>query len=73
MNHRKLRIRRIFQGLSQAELGRRIGKSMGWVSLIERGYLRLAPAMVTAIQEALSKPTPGEGPARHRGSNEGEG
>ena len=53
MHTKNIRMRRIFQGLSQAELARRIGKSMGWVSLVERGYLRPTPEMVTAIQKAF--------------------
>lgn len=53
MHNENFRMRRILQGLSQAELGRRIGKSMAWVSLVERGYLQPSPEMVTAIWEAL--------------------
>jgi transcriptional regulator with XRE-family HTH domain len=53
MNKQDLRMRRILQGLSQAEVARRIGKSMAWVSLVERGYLHPTPEMVTAIWEAL--------------------
>jgi len=53
MHTKNIRMRRIFQGLSQAELARRIGKSMGWVSLVERGYLRPTPEMIIAIQKAF--------------------
>ena len=55
MNNPDLRVGRILLGLSQAELGRRIGKSMGWVSLVERGYLQPTPEMLTAIQKILAK------------------
>jgi len=53
MHNENFRMRRILQGLSQAELGRRIGKSMAWVSLVERGFLYPTPEMVTAIQKAF--------------------
>ena len=55
MNDRSLRIQRILSELSQAELGRRIGRSIAWVSLVERGYLKPTPEMLTAIQEILVK------------------
>ncbi len=35
----RLRIKRRVLGLSQAEHARRVGKSSGWLSLVERGYL----------------------------------
>ena len=53
MNNENFRTRRILQGLSQAELGRRIGRSMAWVSLVERGYLCPTPEMVRAIKKAF--------------------
>ena len=53
MKKQNLRMSRILQGLSQAELGRRIGRSMAWVSLVERGYLCPTPEMVIAIKKAF--------------------
>ena len=55
MHNENFRMRRILQGLSQAELARRIGKSMAWISLVERGYLHPTPAMLTAILKALER------------------
>jgi transcriptional regulator with XRE-family HTH domain len=50
---RRLRLRRILAGLSQVELAWRVGKSAGWMSLVERGYLRPAPDMLARLKASL--------------------
>jgi transcriptional regulator with XRE-family HTH domain len=42
-------------GLKQAELGRRIGKSQSFVSLIERGQRRVDVIEFIALSEALNE------------------
>lgn len=50
---RRLRVKRVLVGFSQAELAKRVGKSSAWLSLVERGYLRPSPEMFRRLQAAL--------------------
>lgn len=50
---RRLRLKRILVGISQAELARRVGKSAAWLSLVERGYLRPGPDILARLKAVL--------------------
>ena len=51
---RRVRLRRVLLGMSQAELARRVGKSPAWMSLVERGYLRPEPPMLARLKASLN-------------------
>ena len=48
-----MRIKRFLAGLSQAEIGKRLGRSPAWVSLVERGYLVPSDELMEAMEEQL--------------------
>ena len=43
--------------LTQTELGKRIGKSIQWVSELERGNIKLSFEMAVSISNACNKTT----------------
>ena len=59
---RRLRLKRLLCGISQAELARRVKKSPAWLSLVERGYLKPDAEMLFKLKAALS----------HDGGNHGD-
>jgi transcriptional regulator with XRE-family HTH domain len=58
---RRLRLRRVLVGMSQAELARRVGKSPAWLSLVERGYLRPETDMLARLKASLKDGGDGNG------------
>lgn len=59
---RRLRLKRVLVGMSQAELARRVGKSPAWLSLVERGYLRPVPDMLARLKASLKDQGDSNGP-----------
>ena len=49
----ELRAKRLLLGISQWEVGRRVGKSAAWVSLVERGYLHPDKETQAALRQVL--------------------
>lgn len=50
---RRLRFQRLLRGIPQVELAQRVGKSPAWLSLVERGYLRPTPELLSKLKTAL--------------------